>query len=337
MSARKLEANFTRVEMTAGKVERVGKGAIVRDCRLNSNTSLNGTIYPQPVYREAKALYEDAKVYADHFEGDAPSWYSSSPRKTKSICGRIKNVREHPDGGLMGDFHVLPSAMHIVDNIEFDPKWAGFSHSVWCEVADKPTDNGMEVVTKITRVESVDLVAEPATTRGMFESVNPEHRRSDMAVQDDKGSTNSAERLIESYAASIKEKDAEVAKLRESVGKKDAEITALTAAVTDLKAKNAASEKRAQDAEDATNGAKIESALTGLAEPVAKSLRESAKALKPDAALALIESVKATLATGSAAGAPGAPKSESKKGASPEAPKSDAIPEAEFLAALDND
>ena len=56
------------------------------------------------------------------------------------------------------------------------PENVGFSHNVEAKTSRRAD---RVVVEAITRVQSVDLVADPATTRGLFESDLPEGDSSD--------------------------------------------------------------------------------------------------------------------------------------------------------------
>ena len=72
--------------------------------------------------------------------------------------------------GLFADFHFNPKhalAEQLLWDAEHAPENVGFSHNVEARTSRR----GEEVVVEaILRVQSVDLVADPATTRGLFES-----------------------------------------------------------------------------------------------------------------------------------------------------------------------
>ncbi|MBQ1278352.1 MAG: hypothetical protein IIY07_06875, partial [Thermoguttaceae bacterium] len=74
------------------------------------------------------------------------------------------------ENGLYGDFHFNPKhplAEQMLWDAEKAPENFGFSHNVEAVVR---LENGAQIVDKIVRVRSVDLVADPATTSGLFES-----------------------------------------------------------------------------------------------------------------------------------------------------------------------
>ena len=83
--------------------------------------------------------------------------------------GVIRNVTAQPDG-LYADFHFNPKhalAEQLAWDAEHSPANVGFSHDVQAKTVRR---DGKVVVEEISRVESVDLVADPATTDGLFES-----------------------------------------------------------------------------------------------------------------------------------------------------------------------
>ena len=69
----------------------------------------------------------------------------------------------------VADFHYNPKHA-LAEQLKWDAENAsenvGFSHDVMARVSRR---GGKAVVEEITRVVSVDLVADPATTRGLFE------------------------------------------------------------------------------------------------------------------------------------------------------------------------
>ena len=137
---------------------------IIRGVKIIGQKSANGRTYPADVLRTAAPLYEGAKVYVDHGEG------SRDPRSYADLIGRLTNVRFEA-GALYGDLR-LNLKHRLAEQLLFDaehaPAQIGLSHDAEGEMGrDK-------VVKRITRVRSVDLVTAPATTAGLFESVDHE-------------------------------------------------------------------------------------------------------------------------------------------------------------------
>ena len=131
--------------------------------------SRNGRHYPNETLRQAIPLYENAKVNLDHPDGD--------PRKSRSYhsrFGMIRNVHLRENEGLFADFWFNPRhsiAEQLLWDAEHSPENVGFSHNVEAVVKRQHTTTLIE---RIVSVRSVDLVADPATTQGLFESVEPQ-------------------------------------------------------------------------------------------------------------------------------------------------------------------
>ena len=147
-----------RVDRTAG---------VIREIKILGLTSRNGRRYLPDALSRAVALYEGAKVNVNH-----PKGHPHSPRDYQDRIGQVRNValRQSGDEGLFGDFHFNPKhalAEQLMWDAEHAPENVGFSHNVEARTAKQ----GEQVlVEEILRVQSVDLVADPATTRGLFEA-----------------------------------------------------------------------------------------------------------------------------------------------------------------------
>lgn len=127
--------------------------------------SRNGREYPNETLREAIPLYENTKVNLDHPEGDP-----RRPRSYQDRFGVVRNVELQENEGLYADFHFNPKhpvAEQLLWDAEHAPENVGFSHNVEALVR---RENDRMIVEKIVSVRSVDLVADPATTAGLFET-----------------------------------------------------------------------------------------------------------------------------------------------------------------------
>ncbi len=128
--------------------------------------SKNGRVYPLPTLQQAVALYEGARVNVDHASGAGAN---GSSRDYEDRIGAIHNVACRPEG-LYGDFHFNPKhrlVEQLLWDAEHSPANVGFSHNV---LARTKRDGEQTTVEEILQVQSVDLVADPATTLGLFES-----------------------------------------------------------------------------------------------------------------------------------------------------------------------
>lgn len=146
---------------------------IIRGVKLVGLESKNpipvGRSYPAHVLREAVPHYEGLKVNIDH-----PS-QPSDPRGVRDRIGMIQGARFIEGKGIYGDFKYNPKhqlAEQIAWEAVNNPKALGFSHNVRFKWRTQP--GGKQVVESILAVRSLDLVADPATTNGFFESIEPE-------------------------------------------------------------------------------------------------------------------------------------------------------------------
>lgn len=145
------------------------ENGIIRGVKVLGLESRNNRTYLKEAVARAVGLYEGAKVNVNH-----PAGSPNQPRCYEDRLGMLRNVRlEQGNGGLRGDFHFNPKhalAEQLIWDAEHSPENVGFSHNVEARCTRK---DGKTVVEEITRVVSVDLVADPATTRGLFEHVEP--------------------------------------------------------------------------------------------------------------------------------------------------------------------
>jgi phosphopantetheinyl transferase (holo-ACP synthase) len=140
---------------------------VIRGVKILGLESKNGRTYLKEAVTRAMPLYEGVKVNVDHPAGDMRQMRSYGSR-----IGVIENVRMgEGNSGLFGDFKYNPEhalAKQLKWDAENAPANVGFSHMVGAKIKRRGIKS--TVVEEITRVQSVDLVADPATTRGLFEA-----------------------------------------------------------------------------------------------------------------------------------------------------------------------
>jgi hypothetical protein len=140
------------------------QNGVIRGVKILGLSSRNGRAYLPQALAEAAGLYENAKVNVNHSrQGPA------GPRDYQDRIGAIRGVTAGPEG-LFADLHFNPKhalAEQLIWDAEHAPENVGFSHNVQARTSRR---GDRVVVEAITKVESVDLVADPATTRGLFES-----------------------------------------------------------------------------------------------------------------------------------------------------------------------
>ncbi|MGI6420417.1 MAG: hypothetical protein ACOX1P_32710 [Thermoguttaceae bacterium] len=141
------------------------RGGIIRGVKILGVASQNGRTYLPEAIERAAPLYEGAKVNVNHAKRGP-----AGPRDYRDRIGVIRNVAARPGEGLFGDFHFNPRhalAEQLLWDAEHAPQNVGFSHNVLARLGRR---GETVVVEEITKVQSVDLVADPATTAGLFES-----------------------------------------------------------------------------------------------------------------------------------------------------------------------
>ena len=169
-----LGASILRVDRSLNTVYRV---------KIIGFNSDNNRRYTPEALKAAISLYEGVKVNVDHPE---------NPDDCRSVydrIGKLTNVRFVENKGLFGDLWLIPShklTAEVFDAAELMPDMFGLSHNAQGE--GEEDSNGVLVVHKITEVRHVDLVADPATTNSLSESVNPKRKEKKMNIheEDDK-------------------------------------------------------------------------------------------------------------------------------------------------------
>ena len=140
------------------------EAGVLRGVKILGLKSRNGRSYLPEALSAAAALYEGAKVNVNHPKGNP-----LAPRDYQDRIGLIRNVTFRSGEGLFADFHFNPKhplSEQLVWDAEHAPENVGFSHNVQARTR-RQGDNLF--VESISKVQSVDLVADPATTRGLFE------------------------------------------------------------------------------------------------------------------------------------------------------------------------
>lgn len=149
-----------------GASPRVDRAAgAIRGVKILGLASRNGRRYAESGLAAAVPLYENAKVNVNH-----PHGQPGAPRDYQDRIGAVRDVQLRPGEGLFADFHYNPHhplVEQLLWDAEHAPENVGFSHHV---EARTQRGSGAVVVEEILRVLSVDLVADPATTHGLFEN-----------------------------------------------------------------------------------------------------------------------------------------------------------------------
>jgi hypothetical protein len=137
---------------------------VIHGAKLLGVVSSNGRTYTLAGIRKAAGLYEGKVVNIDHRAKP------NQPRSAHDRFGRVVNVVVKDDG-LYGDVEYLrshPMADRVAEAAERMPGIYGMSHDAWGEGNNSPGKKAT-VIESITNVNSVDLVCDPATVKGLFE------------------------------------------------------------------------------------------------------------------------------------------------------------------------
>lgn len=185
------------------------EAGVLRGVKLLGLQSRNGRRYLPEALSAAVSLYDGAKVNVNHGRGGP-----LVARDYQDRIGVIRQVVVRESEGLFGDLHFNPRhalAEQLLWDAEHAPENVGLSHNVQARTARQGEET---VVEAILRVQSVDLVADPATTQGLFESTTGpllEHATVDLVRLARPDLVNA---LTESLAAENRLLKAEVERLR---------------------------------------------------------------------------------------------------------------------------
>lgn len=163
-----------RIHESAGEFDKVDRASgRIRGVRVIGLKSKNGRRYLREAIQSALPLYEGARVYLNHrVEGERP---------TRERWGKLINVREAEDGGLIADLDYLTKHPETEATLEAIEKFRdmGLSHD---SLGRSRMEGGERVVYEIVKVNSVDLVENPATTENLWESEMKSKRVKFLAV-----------------------------------------------------------------------------------------------------------------------------------------------------------
>jgi hypothetical protein len=151
---------------------------LIRGVKVLGLESQNRRRYALEAVRNALPQYEGIKVNIDH---------PDQPHEVRSIrdrFGKLVNV-VLGDDGVRADLLFNPShplAEAVCWWAENQSDCLGLSHNAIGEGHDE--ENGVFVIDTIVEVRSVDVVADPATTRGLFEHCEKEPMNDENMIED---------------------------------------------------------------------------------------------------------------------------------------------------------
>src|SRR6185436_1312940 len=121
--------------------------------------------YSERALKQIAAMAEGLPAYANHVAPDL----AFKPRDIRDLIGRHRNVRfDATRQAVVSDLHVLEHQAPFV---------FGLAQGLGDVVGNSLVSRGLvrmegdtEVVDEVAAVRSADLVSDPATTKGLFES-----------------------------------------------------------------------------------------------------------------------------------------------------------------------
>jgi len=162
--------NLQEYAQSSGNSMPIGaQSGVIRNVKVLGIESRNGRIYSRDALQHAARLYEGIKVNVNH-----PRDHVRSARDYHDRLGSLKNVVFRDKEGLFADLFFNPKhalAEQLIWDAQHAPENVGLSHNVDAELSRR---DGLLTVHRIVKVRGVDLVADPATTRGLFEQMEEE-------------------------------------------------------------------------------------------------------------------------------------------------------------------
>jgi len=235
-------------ERVDAKPDRV-EGDTIYGVALLKGQSANGRTYPTETMQRAIPMFEGRPVYANH---------SGPGRDVRDLIGVLRNARFERDA-VRADLDVLESqGAWLLEAAEKAPEAVGLSID-----GRGVVNKNKGVVEQITRINSVDVVAHPATVAGLFEEQRNTAKEAEMEQE-------------------LKEAKAKVAELTEQVEKVTAERDEITAKVRELEEAKTRAEHRAAIALLISEAGLPEGAVT-------ETFRETLEGIAVEKAKKLIE------------------------------------------------
>lgn len=196
---------FEQVGLTADPRE-----PILRNVKVLGFNSKNGRRYTPEAAREALALYEGCMVNFDH-----PSTDPSARRSVRDRLGKLEGLKIVEGDGIRGNLRYNPEhadAKAIRWFAQNMPEALGLSHNAVGQGVEE--QDGTFTVHRIPKVRSVDLVADPATTKGLYESMDPMMMDGGLPEETEGGSDdallNAAAEILKDGELSAKDKLAKI-------------------------------------------------------------------------------------------------------------------------------
>lgn len=148
-------------------IEKVdAQNGVLYGVKLLGENSRNKRRYSREAMKRAVSKYDEVNSYVDHPDRER----LSEDRKFNQWSGVFRNPRYVEGKGIFADLHLRQKGTYfegILEAAQKFPTALGFSHVA---EGESKLDGETEIIESIREVFSVDLVMDPATTAGIFES-----------------------------------------------------------------------------------------------------------------------------------------------------------------------
>lgn len=143
----------------------------IRNVKILGFNSKNKRRYTESCMIGCQKLYEGRSVYVSHKKK------GETMRDADARFGKLHNIRYEKGKGLYGDLEHLmthPMAPRVREDLSKKLNYFGLSHDA--DGNGYMDEKGIQVVESIVKVNSVDLVSDPATNTSLLEqaAMNPE-------------------------------------------------------------------------------------------------------------------------------------------------------------------
>jgi hypothetical protein len=184
---------FVERATSHGRVDR--ESGVIRGVKLLGRNSRNGRVYTEEAMRRGVELYRNVKVYLGH----PRSAELEEDRKFQDWLGIVENPRYESDG-IYGDIRLRKESVHYKEIIEAAESFGSFFGASHVAEGISRFEHDIEYIEELGRVRSVDLVCDPASVRGLFESMTFQRETQeeiDTLVEEVERFANTATRLLQ--------------------------------------------------------------------------------------------------------------------------------------------
>lgn len=144
---------FEGISLTDAQIDK--ENLIIRNVAVLNKNSKNKRQYSEQALNEAVEILKGIPSYFNH----------SMKRDVRDLLGQFNGMRRAGDG-VRGDLQLIESSRWVLDVAARTPSAVGFSINA---VGRTRKDGEIEIVESILKATSIDLVADPATTKSIFE------------------------------------------------------------------------------------------------------------------------------------------------------------------------